>query len=313
METWPISEDDTEESLARKKAVFSNPMEEGKYLYHYTRLATAVEHILPTLQLRFGRFSKMRDPRETHWAFAASFWGEDPEADEFFWIAQRRIEELKESVRVLSLTRDGANDDSDPRFRRGYAHPRLWEQYAGNHAGVCLCFSVPELISAVGEAVARAGAQFSEHGEVMYRDREIALPASSFDLNAVVKVGSDPVLLDHFDVHKHELFFTKLTDWESEIEYRFLTYWDDPGELYVDVSSALKAVVAGHLATAQYGPTLRALCEPEDTVLARMHWQNGLPMALDFPTRLDTRAERLAQLGLSQPDLPRSEAGVPKG
>jgi hypothetical protein len=247
----------------------------------------------------------MRDPRETQWAFAASFWGEDEGFDEHFRNARRRLDELKSSVRLISLTWDRVSEDAetDPRFRRGYAHPRLWEQYAGDHTGVCLCFSIPELLDAVNLAIRRAGGRFSEHGEVMYRDRKIGLQASNIDINAVARLGPDEVLLDLFEVHKHELFFTKLKDWETEMEYRFLTYWDDPGELYVDVSSALKAVVAGHAVRVQYGPTLRALCDPEEIVLAKMDWQNGLPLVLDFPTRLETRAERLAQLGVVQPGL----------
>jgi hypothetical protein len=114
-------------------------------------------------------------------------------------------------------------------------HPRLWEQYGGNHAGVCLCFGVQELSDAVAAAIGRVGAQFSGHGFVQYRDREIGRRASTIDLNAFVNLG-DEALLDHFEVHKHDLFFTKLKDWESEMEYRLLTYWDDPSDLFVHVS-----------------------------------------------------------------------------
>jgi hypothetical protein len=103
----------------------------------------------------------------------------------------------------------------------------------------------------------------------------LALRASNIDLNAVATLGTDQALLDLFEAHKHDLFFTKLKDWETEMEYRFLTYWDDPGELYVDVSSALHAIVAGHAVRPQYGPSLRALCNPEGIVLAQMHWETG--------------------------------------
>jgi hypothetical protein len=41
-------------------------------------------------------------------------------------------------------------------------------------------------------------------------------------------------------------FFTKLTDWESEVEFRYLTRWDASAELFVDVSEALKVVLVGH-------------------------------------------------------------------
>jgi hypothetical protein len=37
----------------------------GSRLYHYTRLSTAIEAILPDWQLRLSPFSQMRDPRES--------------------------------------------------------------------------------------------------------------------------------------------------------------------------------------------------------------------------------------------------------
>jgi hypothetical protein len=59
-------------SLAAIKEVRDTP---GEWLYHYTTLETALVHILPTLRLRLGPFSKMRDPREYKdwWPSAAGF------------------------------------------------------------------------------------------------------------------------------------------------------------------------------------------------------------------------------------------------
>jgi hypothetical protein len=31
---------------------------------------------------------------------------------------------------------------------------------------------------------------------------------------------------DHLEQHLDELFFTKLTDWESEVEYRYIVRWE---------------------------------------------------------------------------------------
>ena len=45
----------------------------GRSLYHYTRAATAIECILPDLQLKLSPFSEMRDPRESSdWMMGAS-------------------------------------------------------------------------------------------------------------------------------------------------------------------------------------------------------------------------------------------------
>ena len=43
---------------------------EDRYLYHYTRAETLVNHILPSESLRFSRFQNVNDPRESKdWVF----------------------------------------------------------------------------------------------------------------------------------------------------------------------------------------------------------------------------------------------------
>ncbi len=43
---------------------------EDRYLYHYTRAETLVDHILPSESLRFSRFQNVNDPRESKdWVF----------------------------------------------------------------------------------------------------------------------------------------------------------------------------------------------------------------------------------------------------
>jgi hypothetical protein len=254
----------------------------GLYLFHYTRLATAIEKILPTLKLRFSRFSTMRDPRETHWAFSASFFGDIPGSNSTFWRIQSRLHELKSTVRVLSLTEDDRRQRQphDEVFSRGFSHPRLWEQYAGNHAGVCLVLSKDALLAAAEEATAAHGAL--EHGSVTYRDSQITIEASGVDLQSIHQRGMDEVLTEHLDQHVEELFFTKLEDWASEVEYRLMIRWDAEDELYVDLQNALKGVIAGHGVADEWAPALEALCDPRDIHLARMWWQNGLPTPVPF-------------------------------
>jgi hypothetical protein len=211
------------------RAIFE-PAAAGRYLYHYTPLQTAVEAILPEAQLRLSRFSKMRDPREIHWAFASAFFGDLPDSDRLYWETMQAIEEAKATVRILSLTEDRkAHVGPDP-FGRGYVHPRLWEQYANNHVGVCLCLEKQALTTAVVEAV-DAVIGVIRHRSVAYRDGEIARPAQMFDLQTVQRRGVGQFVEDHFDEHVDELFFTKLTDWESEVEYRYVARWDGADDL----------------------------------------------------------------------------------
>ena len=45
-------------------------VDQDKYLYHYTRAQTLVDHILPSNCLRFSRFENVNDPQESKdWTF----------------------------------------------------------------------------------------------------------------------------------------------------------------------------------------------------------------------------------------------------
>ena len=109
------------------------------------------------------------------------------------------------------------------------------------------------------------------------QNRRPALQASQFDLNWARDRDADEVIREHMEEHVDELFFTNLTDWRNESEYRFVTFWRSPGELFVDVSKALKAVVLGHQVKREYAPTLYALCEPQGIAVAKVWWQTGDP------------------------------------
>jgi hypothetical protein len=208
----------------------------GVYLFHYTRLSTAIEKILPSLALRFGRFSEMQDPRESQWAFTASFFGDISEEDEIHSRIAQQMGGLTSTVRVLSLTED--RPPGTQMFGRGFAHPRLWEHYASKHAGVCLALDRAALVEAVTDAAPTGGRLV--HGSVKYRDGAIATQASGVVLNEVTEQGLERALDEHLTRHAQELFFTKLTDWESEVEYRFVITWEAEDEFYVKIHSALK-------------------------------------------------------------------------
>ena len=217
----------------------------GKYLFHYTRLAPAIESILPDLRLRFSRFSSMRNPRESKWAFSGTgFLGEEERDDnDAFWELWAALDRVRQDVRILSLTAD--NEESFHPWGRGYARPRLWEQYAGNHLGVCLCFERSALVQAVEAALRELGLPLFQ-AMVTYKDDRIGTAASNFDLGAARERDPDEVISDHVERHTDELFFTKLTDWRSEWEYRFITRWRSPRELFVEICGALKVVLLGH-------------------------------------------------------------------
>jgi hypothetical protein len=267
----------------------------GTCLYHYTRLDTALQHIVPAQKIRLGPFSSMRDPRESsQWSISVGGFVGDvdyPNDIRDFWQFNRRVNELKSHVKVLSLTQDTTHD-GDPAaiaFGRGFAHPRLWEQYAENHRGVCLCFNSELLHRRLAEELQPYGQL--HYGPVAYENREIAPAAVETLVEKLRTRGPIDAASDHLRDHIGELFFTKLCDWETESEYRFVIQTDDPRAVYARVSTSLRAVILGaDEGSRSYEPSFAKVCDAAGVEIFHMRWNHGFP-------RLAPRYEPAAEPG----------------
>jgi hypothetical protein len=257
--------------------------EAGPYLFHYTTLATALEHILPTLSFRLSPFSQMRDPRESQdwWASATKHGPELPNEDELFFGFTEHLKSQKPYFKLMSLTRDEQRPLPNEIFGRGFAHPRLWEQYGGDHRGVCLCFDRDALIEEL-EAELQGVGQL-RHGDVVYEDEPIAGQVLHFDLNDAAERGIETLVDELLKTHADELFFKKLCDWATEYEYRFVLRNDSPDAVVVTVASALRGVILGSLVSASYFPALRSLCDPREIAISQLRWVNGRPIPVPLP------------------------------
>jgi hypothetical protein len=250
----------------------------GEVLFHYTTLARAVEDILPAMRMKLSPFADMRDPRESKdWGVTASGFGDNPDSGgRRYWELHRELNGLKRSCRLLALTQDDPDSPTSDDYGRGFARPRLWEQYGGAHTGICLSFDRDALIGSMDAAF--SGELFFRHGAVDYRDERL-FRELIFD-SAVLAEGVDlpSVVTDHLEKHWQSLFFTKLTDWASEHEYRFLVRRADFDPMYVDISDSLRSICMGPETSSSYFPSLAAFCEPHSISIRRLVWRNNEPL-----------------------------------
>jgi hypothetical protein len=247
----------------------------GAFLFHYTSLGAAIERILPSEQFRLSRLSEMRDPRESQvWPVAASFYGDGPAgAEPLFWDINRRVNAVKDTCRVMSLTQDDLTRDAGERWGRGFARPRLWEQYAEVHRGVCLCFDRNTLAAIASSRLTQLGRL--EHGPVTYRDRPAPLTVL---LDAATADNAEALAQDVLDKSFSEVFFQKATDWESEHEYRFVLRTSVEEDTFLPLHPSLRHVILGWRTPAPYLPSLKALCEPFGIQIWRLTWWDGRPV-----------------------------------
>jgi hypothetical protein len=98
-----------------------------------------------------------------------------------------------------------------------------------------------------------------------------------FDIGKVLSRGLDAVVDKIASQHLNALFFTKLTDWASEHEFRFVVATDSPEPVYVDTSGALRAVIMGYECAPGFVPALADLCGKRDIKIRALHWFNVEP------------------------------------
>lgn len=87
----------------------------------------------------------------------------------------------------------------------------------------------------------------------------------------------DEVLDQHVKTHLREIFFTKLRDWASEMEYRLVLVTGDERPVYVGIESAMRAVLLGERVSDYYLPALAALCSDKKIPIFKVRWPYGRP------------------------------------
>jgi Protein of unknown function (DUF2971) len=257
--------------------------EHGQFAYHYTTRAAAFEHILPCGQLRLSSLVRLRDPVEnkdwTQARFTSASW--PPEAVERFCAATDRV---TSETKILSFTLDAPTEGQSPAHARGCARPRMWEQYAENHAGACLVFnhnllqkSLIPVLQAFNHTIA---------GEVTYSDSPLPGHETARALHAVrlIEAGNGDLeagLRKHLDAHAQELFFRKLEDWLTEREYRYVVLGEDPNEIRAPYGDTLCAVIVGERFPGWQIRGAAQVCSATGVDLRQIQWGAFPPCVFD--------------------------------
>jgi hypothetical protein len=256
--------------------------ENGQLLYHYTSRGAAFEHIVPSLSLRLSRLATMRDPIENKdWAEQLLIPLAWPEGD--VDKLQSLVTDTLRTTKILSFTLDRPlKPGVSEAHAWGYARPRMWEQYAENHRGVCLVFdrgTVHERMLAQLGAVNDAFA-----GEVTYSDTPLAghSAARSLDATRLQTEGDGDVesgLRAHLREHVDELFFRKLEDWKTEEEFRYVLLDCNDRDVVAPIAG-LRAVIVGERLPAWQLAGAARVCVDAQVELLKMTW-SAVPQLVD--------------------------------
>ena len=252
------------------------------YFYHYTTAAT-LSRILIGQTLRLGPYSQTNDPREARSWFPTIVKDEpdgasDNPLDDWWPALDARF---RERTKVACLTQDRVDRSGEfYHYHRGFARPRMWDQYADKHRGACVILDARAVLAEFDRQ--KPNHQVSLIGPVVYRDEPIG-GNGLFEIrvSGVTKYGLDGAADRIIAARGSDLFFSKNTDWEQEAEFRLLAVNDDE-ETLLDISTALRGVVLGDRVEPSQYPVFQALIDEGKSraVLARLSWMNGNPTPL---------------------------------
>ena len=261
----------------------------GERLYHYTSGTKAIDLILPSMRLMLNPFAAMRDPRESSLWLLTAFWdgalrgsaSHDPDPTAVMREVIEAGSAAKLKFKIASLTHDDVThvleDELTDSLAYGYGHPRLWEPYADNYAGACLCFNRFRLLEAFKDQFAVRG--FYSLGPIIYRqDRGVDRELLFVRMTRVREFGVVGAVDRHLQKHCEEFFFHKLRDWETEAEFRLLYFADHDQPEFMDISGCIETVLCGYLMPEDEIDRVIAICEPHGIAVHRLRWLNALPM-----------------------------------
>lgn len=273
----------------------------GLYVAHYTKLETAVDHILKNRSLRIGPLISTNDPRETKmWQFSLGSLHANknsPSSEKLKELSKRNIDFnriLRNGYKVLCISQDAENVMKLDFSERSYGKPRMWAQYAENHRGVCLLFDKQvlhgTLESNFGREVLFCGAlEYGDFHDVRNKGWSENMDAFMLSGDDIVTEGLEIAIQRHRDKYHDVFFFRKNKDWENETEYRWIIRGKTNDPEFIPIEDSLRAILLGVDYPIERLPEIHEYCKNTNTSLSRILWHNGMPIVQWFAAnQLDT-------------------------
>ena len=197
----------------------------------------------------------MNDPRESkQWYFSHSSGPEVPPD-----VGKRLLStelEFRSHVNVAAFAADRLAT-KPVLFDAGFARPRMWAQYSGNHTGVCLVLYRAELIKRFEAMFAAIPDAHPTSANVRYERVDPVQPSVRIR-GAGTATDLAATMTRFFVDHWMDAFYVKHQDWRDECEFRLAVFQPGhTGPFYVDLVGAVAGLVLGvdfadeHLAVAK--------------------------------------------------------------
>lgn len=231
-------------------------------LFHYTKISTAIEHIIPSLTLKLSTLVRLSDPNE----YLKRFFSYGSGVTHRPTKKDTNLEKYFKSCRIVSFCSNndvkvGDKSTENLNYNFGWAKSRMWCQYADGHKGVCLVFDK--------EKIKR---KFEEKGgflEGIKYAKELEIPEIKSDCL------EETEYLEYLKNQKDKIFFTKNIDYRDEVEFRGVIF--DTKIEYIDIKDCLKGILLGFKVPKVCNPCIKKIAEDNNLTWSKLSWEFGFP------------------------------------
>ena len=249
-----------QDMIERDKKILLNQKEISKLyqssntIFHYTKMKTAINHILPNLSLRLpskkhSNFRKENDPFENQKIFCNKG-GFLPQSDKERNLFHKRVAKITKiiekyinsDIRMISFCMNDSHEDSIDGL--GFNKPRMWAQYGNNFKGICIALKLDKLI----EHNKLDKDDNIYHNKVKYaKFEEIWRNKPRLNYSEFMDINSDDTIVKNIlDREIDNIIFTKHKDFEDENEYRICHFTKDEYSHLNISDSILGLIVNSH-------------------------------------------------------------------
>lgn len=233
-------------------------------IYHYTKLSTAIEFILPSMTLRTNFLNKMNGPKENQkWTFGGinvpyeTLYSDlDYEADSdkaHFDSMYRFGEEIKSKIQATCFVYSDKY--------KGYENEMMWAQYAENHRGICLEIDTDLFIEE------NKHVDFFKFQDINYNPKKNEWVYWNRNMTKEENIEQ------HIKRDYEALFLSKSHYWRKEYEKRLLIISDN--YCHLNIKKSLTGIYRGLFTDPNYDVAIKQLIEPEKTKIYRVYFEDN--------------------------------------
>lgn len=191
------------------------------------------------------------------------------------------LDNIKSQFKIICFTRDNpiqpSNVATNVGLFRGWGKPVNWAMYGDKHKGVCLMFEKTILDKDINNNIENCNIY---KGNVIYTNNPLSKKSRSIKYNDIKNNRTYKSIISLIQKNIDNFFFQKLTDWQHELEYRWVVQSRSKSQTYINVPihNSIKAIVMGCNISDENYLVIDDLKKIYKVKLYHLNWSNGTPM-----------------------------------